>query len=34
MLINALFWPLYALRLMWDFSCPHININKPLCHFI
>jgi hypothetical protein len=34
MLINALYWPLYALRLMWDFSCPHININKLLCHVI
>ena len=34
MLINVLSWPLYALRLMWDFSCPHINIKKPLCHFI
>jgi hypothetical protein len=34
MLINLLCWPLYALRLMWDFSCPHFNINKPLCHFI
>lgn len=34
MLINSLYRPLYALRLMWDFSCPHININKLLCHFI
>jgi len=34
MLINALSWPLYALKLVWDFSCPHINIKKPLCHFI